>query len=134
LEEPNPLGFTDSGWEVYPEGLTELLLRLKRDYRLPPIFITENGAAYADTVNKGNVHDKERTKFVQMHIAAVARAIEAGVDIRGYFLWSLLDNFEWVYGYTKRFGIVYVDYQTQTRIPKDSARWYRDFIAQQKRR
>jgi len=120
---------TDMGWEICPEGLTELLLRLHRDYPLPPVFITENGAAFPDRLVDGRVVDTARVRYLQTHIAAVADAIEAGVDVRGYFAWSLLDNFEWASGYAKRFGIVYVDYATQQRIPKDSAYWYRDFLA-----
>ena len=123
---------TDMGWEVYPSGLSELLTRLHADYRLPPIYITENGAAYPDQPVGGRVTDSARIKYLHTHIAAVADALEAGVDVRGYFTWSLLDNFEWAYGYTKRFGLVYVDYATQQRIPKDSALWYRDFLATSK--
>jgi beta-glucosidase len=131
--QPGPLGVTDMGWEVCPEGLTDLLLRLHRDYRLPPLYITENGAAYRDQVAAdGAVHDPERTVYLRSHIDAVGAAIRAGVDVRGYFAWSLFDNFEWAMGYTKRFGIVYVDYADGKRIPKDSALWYRDFIAQQR--
>jgi beta-glucosidase len=127
---PGPLGVTDMGWEVYPDGLTDLLLRLKRDYALPPIYITENGAAYRDTLENGRVHDAERTDYVRRHIDAVERAMAQGVDVRGFFVWSLFDNFEWALGYSKRFGIVHVDYATQQRILKDSALWYRDFIRQ----
>ncbi len=123
---------TDMGWEVYPTGLTELLVRLKRDYSPPPIYITENGAAYPDVpVPPGRVEDPQRCEYLRRHIGAVLDAIEAGVDVRGYFVWSLFDNFEWAFGYSKRFGIVYVDYDTQARIPKDSAWWYRDFVARQ---
>ena len=125
------LGVTAMGWEVYPAGLTELLRRLARDYRLPPLYITENGAAYEDQVQGARVHDAERTRYLQMHVAALHDAIVAGVDVRGYFAWSLFDNFEWAFGYSKRFGLVYVDFATQQRIVKDSALWYRGFIAQQ---
>jgi beta-glucosidase len=114
------------GWEVFPAGLTELLTRLHRDYRLPPIYITENGAAYPDECVGGAVDDAARVRYLGSHIQAVATAREAGVDVRGYFAWSLLDNFEWAHGYTKRFGIVHVDYATQQRTPKASALWYRD--------
>ncbi len=130
---PGPLGVTDMGWEVYPAGLTELLVRLQRDYRLPPLYITENGAAYQDTVVDGRIDDAARTTYLRTHIAAVHDAIAAGVDVRGYFAWSLFDNFEWAMGYSKRFGIVYVDYASGKRIPKASALWYRDFIQQQQR-
>jgi beta-glucosidase len=123
---------TDMGWEVYPTGLTELLVRLKRDYSPPPIYITENGAAYPDVpASPTRVEDPQRCEYLRRHIGAVQDAIEAGVDVRGYFVWSLFDNFEWAFGYSKRFGIVYVDYETQARIPKDSAWWYRDFMAGQ---
>jgi beta-glucosidase len=118
---------TDMGWEVFPAGLTELLLRLKTDYRLPPLYITENGAAYRDRLLDGRVDDMERIGYLQRHIAAMADALEGGVDLRGYFVWSLLDNFEWADGYTKRFGIVFVDYATQRRTLKDSALWYQGF-------
>jgi beta-glucosidase len=116
---------TDMGWEVFPAGLPELLVRLRADYPLPPVYITENGAAYKDQLINGRVADVNRIRYLASHIAALATAIDAGVDVRGYFLWSLLDNFEWVDGYTKRFGIFYVDYATGRRIPKDSAAWYR---------
>ena len=120
---------TDMGWEVWPAGLSELLLRLHADYRLPPVYITENGAAYPDRVVDGRVMDTDRIRYLASHLGALADAIASGVDVRGYFVWSLLDNFEWAEGYTKRFGIVYVDYATQLRILKDSALWYRDFLA-----
>ncbi|WP_312550276.1 GH1 family beta-glucosidase [Massilia sp.] len=126
---PAPHGTTDMGWEIYPEGLSELLLKLKGEYPLPPIYITENGMARADQVEGGRVHDPERIAFVQGHLAALRDAIRAGVDVRGYFLWSLLDNFEWNSGYAKRFGIVHVDYATQQRTIKDSGYWYRDFLS-----
>ena len=120
------LELTDMGWEVFPAGLTELLTRLHRDYQLPPIYITENGAAYPDECVAGVVDDAARVRYLDAHIQAVATARDAGVDVRGYFAWSLLDNFEWAHGYTKRFGIVHVDYATQQRTPKASALWYRD--------
>lgn len=125
---------TDMGWDVFPEGLSELLRRLHADYRLPPIYIMENGAAYRDEVIDGRVHDGDRVRYLASHIAATADAIAAGVDVRGYFVWSLLDNFEWAHGYTKRFGIVHVDYATQRRTPKDSALWYRDLMLAVERR
>jgi len=116
------------GWEVWPAGLSELLGRLNADYRLPPIYITENGAAYPDHVVDGRIVDDKRIRYLSSHIEALGDAIASGVDVRGYFVWSFLDNFEWAEGYAKRFGIVYVDYATQERIPKDSALWYRDFL------
>jgi len=117
---------TDMGWEVAPAGFTDLLLRLDRDYDLPPLYITENGAAYRDTLVDGAINDDERRAYIESHVSAVADAIDAGVDVRGYFLWSLLDNFEWASGYTKRFGIYYVDYATQARILKASGFWFRN--------
>ena len=115
---------TGIGWEVQPEGFTRLLVRLDQDYDLPPVWITENGAAYPDTVVDGRVEDPERLDYVEAHLRALHAAVEAGVDVRGYFAWSLLDNFEWSYGYGQRFGLVHVDYDTQVRIPKASAEWY----------
>ena len=117
------------GWEVYPDGLYELLARLHDEYELPPVYVTENGAAYADQRDNGTVHDPSRISYVDRHLAAIARAIGDGIPVRGYFLWSLLDNFEWAFGYSRRFGIVYVDYETLERVPKDSYHWYRDLIA-----
>jgi beta-glucosidase len=121
---------TAMGWPVVPQALTELLLRLKRDYGDLPLLITENGAAFQDRLDDGIVDDARRVAYLRGHIAAVERARAQGVDVRGYYVWSLLDNFEWEWGYDKRFGIVYVDYPTQRRIPKRSALWYRDLIGQ----
>lgn len=119
------LPVTDMGWEVQPWGLRDVLLRLDKDYTLPPVYITENGAAYPDALTgEGTVEDLERIAYVDSHLRAVREAMDAGVDVRGYFVWSLLDNFEWAFGYAKRFGIVYVDYATQERVPKASAEWY----------
>jgi beta-glucosidase len=126
---PGAHGFTDMDWEIYPQGLTELLVGLKADYALPPIYITENGCATRDVREDGGVHDFERIRYYDLHLAALADAVRQGVDVAGYFAWSLLDNFEWASGYAKRFGMVYVDYASQQRIPKDSAYWYRDVIA-----
>lgn len=122
---------TDMGWPVKPEGLRDLLRRIARDYPGVPLYITENGAAFADVVQAGRVHDLARVDFLRRHLEACLDAIEDGVDLRGYYVWSLLDNFEWAYGYSKRFGIVYVDYETQQRIPKDSALWLKEFMATQ---
>ncbi|PFG40710.1 beta-glucosidase [Georgenia soli] len=123
LDPAGPL--TDMGWNIEPDGLYELLTALDNAYDGLPLMVTENGAAFPDVVDEdGRVHDPERLDYVRRHLDAVARAIEDGADVRGYFVWSLLDNFEWAYGYTKRFGIVRVDYDTQVRTPKDSARWY----------
>ena len=120
---------TDMGWEVAPHLFTELLVRIDRDYELPPVLITENGAAYRDQVVEGRVQDESRRDYIETHMGAVADAIERGVDVRGYFVWSLLDNFEWASGYSKRFGLYYVDYPTQTRILKHSGLWYKNFAA-----
>jgi beta-glucosidase len=122
------LPVTEMGWEVYPEGLTDLLLRLHRDYPVPPMVVTENGGAFKDTLVNGHVHDRDRTSFIASHIEAVDAALRRGVPMAGYMVWSLMDNFEWACGYDKRFGIVYVDYATQQRTPKDSARWFRRFL------
>jgi len=118
------LPLTDMGWEVYPEGLTELLVRMHNDYPVPPMYITENGGAFKDVMQDGQVHDADRTDYIARHIEAVAEAMRQGVDMKGYMVWSLLDNFEWASGYAKRFGIVHVDYETQKRTLKDSAKWY----------
>ena len=125
------LALTDMGWEIYPEGLTELLLRLHRDYPVPPLFVTENGGAFKDALQDGRVHDAARAAYIASHIAAVGEALRQGVPMAGYMVWSLLDNFEWASGYEKRFGIVHVDYATQARTLKDSALWYRRFLQQQ---
>jgi beta-glucosidase len=125
---PNP-SRTEMGWEVYPEGLYDILGRLRFDYRFPALYVTENGAAYREEVGEdGSVHDPHRVAYLQKHFRAAARAIAAGVPLRGYFVWSLLDNFEWGHGYSKRFGLVYVDYQTQRRVLKSSAFWLRRVI------
>ncbi|MFI7587449.1 GH1 family beta-glucosidase [Spongisporangium articulatum] len=119
------LPVTDMGWEIDPTGLYDVLTGLARDYDPIPLYVTENGAAYPDVVSPdGAVHDHERIAFLDGHFRAAARAIDDGVDLRGYFVWSLLDNFEWAYGYAKRFGLVHVDYDTQVRTPKDSALWF----------
>jgi len=121
---------TDMRWEIYPQGLYEVLLRVERDYAPVSVYITENGAAFGDVrIHDGSVHDPERQDFLRTHLDAVGRAIADGVPVNGYFVWSFLDNFEWAEGYSKRFGIVYVDYPTLERVPKDSFYWYRDFIA-----
>lgn len=122
LAPPSQAAVTAMGWEVYPQGLTDLLVQLHRDYNLPPVMITENGMACEDTLKQGEVRDKARIAYLQSHMNAVEAAAAQGVEITGYFVWSLLDNFEWSLGYTKRFGIVYVDYTTQQRITKSSAK------------
>lgn len=126
------LPLTDMGWEVYPQGLTELLLRLNADYPVPPLYITENGGAFPDPLRDGLVRDADRTRYLADHIAAVGEALRRGVPMAGYMVWSLMDNFEWASGYAKRFGIVHVDYATQRRTLKDSAHWYRQFLQRQR--
>ncbi|MEU3661697.1 GH1 family beta-glucosidase [Streptomyces sp. NPDC032940] len=124
--EGRPL--TDFGWPVVPEGLTELLTGLRERYgdRLPPVTITENGCSYE------GLDDQDRIAFLDAHVRALHRALEAGVDVRGYFVWSLLDNFEWAQGYARRFGLVHVDFTTQARTPKASYRWYRELLRVQR--
>ncbi|HYU77286.1 MAG TPA: GH1 family beta-glucosidase [Ktedonobacteraceae bacterium] len=127
---PEGAEFTEMGWEVYPRGLYDLLTRLHQDYSIPQYFITENGAAFNDTVSEdGHVHDPRRVQYLHDYLLQAQAAIVDGVPLAGYFVWSLMDNFEWAFGYTKRFGIVYVDYPTQRRIIKDSGYGYRDTIA-----
>ncbi len=121
---------TDSGWEVQPPGLVDVLVRLHEEYPPIPLHITENGAAYRDVIDPdGHIRDLERIAFLDAHLRAAHAAIEHGVDLRGYFYWSLLDNFEWAEGYAKRFGIVHVDFASQRRTPKQSAWWYAQVIA-----
>ncbi|QQX81851.1 beta-glucosidase [Shewanella sp. KX20019] len=120
---------TDIGWEIYPKALTELLVSLNDIYQLPPLYITENGAAMDDKMVNAAVNDEGRIQYYHQHLNAVNDAIEAGVNVKGYFAWSLMDNFEWAEGYLKRFGIIYVDYQTQQRTLKNSGKAYREFIS-----
>ncbi|MDE1182289.1 GH1 family beta-glucosidase [Paraburkholderia sp.] len=122
---------TQMGWEVYPDGLRDLLIGFNRTYpNLPPIYITENGMASDDQVIDGQVNDLQRIAFLKRHFAAVDAAIKEGVDIRGYFVWSLMDNFEWAFGYERRFGVVHVDYDTQRRTPKRSAQLIAKFLSE----
>jgi len=126
---PDPSELTDMGWEVHPEGLTRTLLRLHSDYRPASLVVTENGAAYATGPGPdGSVQDTRRCEYVRRHLQACLSAIDAGVPLDGYFLWSLLDNFEWAFGFSKRFGIVWVDFDTQERIIKASGHMYRRII------
>jgi beta-glucosidase len=121
---------TDMRWEVFPPGLHDLLLRLDREYAPPRIYITENGAAYGDGPDTaGRIADTRRIAYLDGHLSAAHRAIADGVPLAGYFVWSLLDNFEWTQGFSKRFGVYWVDYATQRRVPKDSAFWYRDVVS-----
>lgn len=120
---------TAMGREVCPEALYDLIVRLRKEYTQIPIYITENGSAYNDVLSKEKrVHDVERIDYIKRHLIKISELNERGADIRGYFVWSLIDNFEWEYGYSKRFGIVFVDYNTQERVLKDSALWYKDLI------
>jgi beta-glucosidase len=121
---PSGVGVTAMGWEVYPPGLYQVLKRVSDDYSPHRLLITENGAAYDDVVADGQVDDPEREAFLHEHLLQAHRAIADGVPLSGYFVWSLLDNFEWAWGYGKRFGVIYVDYATQERIVKRSGRWY----------
>jgi beta-glucosidase len=121
--------YTAMGWNIAPDGLEDLLVSLNDKHPGLPLVITENGAAFDDDVVDGEVRDVERTDYLRRHFTAAHRAIERGVDLRGYLVWSLLDNFEWGYGYSKRFGIVHVDYDTQERTVKDSGKWLGRLIA-----
>ena len=132
LPAPAPQGVNDMGWEIYPQALTQHLVRLTRDYMPPPMLITENGMANADVLANGAVDDAPRLAYLRDHLGAVAQAVALGADVRGYFYWSLLDNFEWDSGYAKRFGLFHTDYATQARTAKASAHWYRAFIAARK--
>jgi beta-glucosidase len=120
---------TSMGWEVDASGLTELLVRIKKEYTDLPIYITENGAAFDDYVDpNGHVLDHDRISYLEDHISAVRDAMDANVNVQGYFVWSLLDNFEWSFGYSRRFGIVWVDFPTGTRLPKASFDWYANLV------
>ncbi|MGM0421175.1 MAG: GH1 family beta-glucosidase [Bacillota bacterium] len=124
---------TEMGWEVYPPGLYELLVRLNQEFTDKPLYITENGAAFPDEIDEeGTIEDQARIDYLQEHFKMARQAIAEGVPLQGYFVWSLMDNFEWAYGYSKRFGLIYIDYETKKRYLKDSAYWYRDFLAEQK--
>jgi beta-glucosidase len=122
--------YTEMAWEIYPQALSDMLLRLHREYHVPALYVTENGAAFADNLNGDNqIHDPRRVDYLRRYIQAIAGTVQQGVPLRGYFVWSLLDNFEWAEGYSKRFGIVYVDYPTQRRVIKDSGYWYANLIS-----
>lgn len=120
---------TDMDWEVYPKGLYDILVKIKQDYGNMDIYITENGAAYTDGPDKyKKINDHERIEYLKEHIKSAYKAIKDGISLRGYYVWSFLDNFEWAYGYSKRFGIIYVNFHTQERIIKDSGKWYKQVI------
>ncbi len=128
---PEGAPVTEMGWEVYPDGLYHVLNRLHTEYHLPKIYITENGAAYSDGPDEtGRIADTRRRDYLRLHFAAAQRAIQAGAPLAGYFVWSLMDNFEWAHGFSQRFGLVWLDYRTQERIIKDSGHWYSAVIAQ----
>jgi beta-glucosidase len=124
---------TAMGWEIDEGGLVEILTRVARDYPPVPLVVSENGAAFDDVLTEGRIHDVERQAYVEAHLAACREAIDAGVPLEGYFAWSLMDNFEWAWGYGKRFGLVHVDFETQERLLKDSALWYSEIIRQNRR-
>ncbi|HEX6685437.1 MAG TPA: GH1 family beta-glucosidase [Candidatus Limnocylindrales bacterium] len=126
---PQDVPTTGMGWPIDADGLRKMLVRIGDEYPGTPIIITENGAAFPDTVQTGKVNDGKRIAYLADHLRAVHGALRAGVDMRGYVAWSLMDNFEWAYGYDKRFGLVHVDYATQRRLPKDSALWFRQVVA-----
>ncbi|AFU98020.1 GH1 family beta-glucosidase [Simiduia agarivorans] len=130
-EVRNPgAAYSDMGWEIYPDGLTEMLTRFHQRYKVKDYYIAENGGAFPDhRIVDGQVQDNDRTEYMQRHLQALAAAMGKGVPVSAYLAWSLMDNFEWGLGYTKRFGLVHVDYDTLARTPKSSAIWYRNFIA-----
>jgi len=129
-QRPAEPATTSFGWSVIPDSLHAVLTRVSEQYSTLPIYITENGASFSDYVDpNGDVNDADRVSYLSGYLAAAARAIHEGVNLQGYYAWSFLDNFEWAEGYSKRFGLVYVDYRTQERIPKASARWYANHIA-----
>ncbi len=124
---------TDFGWEVYPKGIYDLLVKLKTKYNVKTIFITENGCSYSDSPNEENkIHDKRRIDYHHHHLIEIQKAINDGVDCKGYFAWSLMDNFEWAQGFSQRFGLIWVDFNSLERIPKDSYYWYKNFISKHK--
>lgn len=126
---PEGAEYTEMDWEVHPRGLYDLLTRFHKEYQIPALYVTENGAAFKDVISEdGQVHDPRRVQYLRDHFTQAHTAMSEGVPLKGYFVWSLMDNFEWALGYTKRFGIVYIDYPTQRRIVKDSGHWYREAI------
>ena len=130
IERVPGASYTEMGWEIFPDGLANILTRIHREYTPKALIVTESGAAFDDRRDSnGDIHDQQRIDYLQEHIQTVAQVIRQGVHIKGYVVWSFLDNFEWSEGYRKRFGLVYVDYTTQRRIVKDSGRWYANFVA-----
>ena len=127
---PPDAEYTEMGWEVYPQGLYELLIRVHRDYGPLPLYITENGAAFPDELKKdGTIDDPRRINYLQTYLLETWKAVEDGVPLKGYFVWTLMDNFEWAFGFSKRFGLIYVDHPTQKRYLKNSAHWYKKMIS-----
>ena len=125
IDEVQGSEYTELGWEVCAPALRRMLVKVNNNYKLPPIYITENGSAFKDEVSAdGKVHDPRRLDYLRQHFIQTHLAMRDGVDIRGYMVWSLMDNFEWGHGFTKRFGLVRVDYETQKRTVKDSGEWY----------
>ncbi|HLJ36290.1 MAG TPA: family 1 glycosylhydrolase, partial [Ktedonobacteraceae bacterium] len=125
--------YTEMGWEIFPDGLANILTRIHTEYAPKSLVVTESGAAFDDQWDgTHNVHDQQRIDYLRRHIQTVAQVIRQGVPVKGYVVWSFLDNFEWSEGYRKRFGLVYVDYPTQSRIIKDSGHWYASFVASQR--
>jgi beta-glucosidase len=121
--------YTDMGWEIHPQSLRSLLVKMHNEYRLPPIFIAENGCALQDQLTpEGHVHDTKRIKYIHDHLVELRNAMRDGVAVKGYFVWSLTDNFEWAFGTSKRFGLIYVDFPTLSRYIKDSGYWYAKVI------
>ncbi|WP_018247646.1 GH1 family beta-glucosidase [Orenia marismortui] len=129
--KPEDSKYTAMDWEIYPDGLYDLLIKVNREYTQKPLYITENGAAFDDEISEdGRVHDQERINYLKSHFQRAYKTIKEGVPLKGYYVWSLMDNFEWAYGYDKRFGIIYIDYnKDRKRILKDSAYWYQNVIA-----
>jgi beta-glucosidase len=122
--------YTEMGWEVCAPALRRMLNKIQKEYRVPPIYITENGAAFKDERGEdGKIHDKRRLEYLRNHFLQTRLAMDDGVDVRGYFVWSLMDNFEWAHGTSKRFGLIHVDYENQERTMKESGEWYREAIA-----
>jgi beta-glucosidase len=122
---------TEYGWEIHPESLYDLLMRVKSDYKVGNIYITENGCSYSYSPDSSSkINDEKRIHFHKVHIKELQRAVKDGISCKGYFAWSLMDNFEWAQGFSQRFGLVWVDFNTLERIPKESYYWYKKFIEQ----
>jgi beta-glucosidase len=122
---------TDFGWEIYPPGICDLLMRLKNEYKVQNIYITENGCSYGDAPSlEGKIEDNRRIEYHQSHLTELKRAMDDGAPCNGYFAWSLMDNFEWAQGFSQRFGLIWVDFETLKRIPKDSYYWYKEYISE----